>query len=208
MTTPAPSARNRIWKVLAPVGAILVLVVGGLYAVKSQVAKQGGPHGGEATQTGGNAEGQAQMVVGATLPDFRLERFGTTGDAKFIQASQLKSKVTLINFWATWCEACMVEMPSIAKLWDGYKAKGFDVVAVNVDQNPDAVLPRTIQRLKLDFPVYVDKESKLADLFQIQAIPLSVVIDQNRKILMIENGERDWDGTDVHAELEKWLAGT
>jgi hypothetical protein len=50
-------------------------------------------------------------------------------------------------------------------------------------------------------------EEAVADLFQISAIPLTLVIDKNRRILMIENGERDWNSSEVRALIEKWLAG-
>jgi thiol-disulfide isomerase/thioredoxin len=203
MTTPTPSARNSIWKAFAPVIVILVLVVGGLYGVKSHIASR---PGGSAAMGEDEHSGTADSLkIGSILPDFQLDLYGSGG--KTVQASTLKSKVTLINFWATWCEACMVEMPSIVKVWQSYKDKGFDVASVNVDQNPEAVLPKTLKRLGMEFPVYTDKDSKLADLFQIQAIPLSVIIDRNRKILFIENGERDWNGSDIRAEIEKWLSG-
>jgi thiol-disulfide isomerase/thioredoxin len=145
----------------------------------------------------------ADIRVGAVLPDFKLYAF--KGDA--VTASSLNSKVSLINFWATWCEACMVEMPSIIKLYNSYKDRGFNVLAVDLDTNPDTVLPRTIQKYGMPFTVYTDHESQLADLFQIQAIPLSIVIDRNRKILMIQNEGLDWNGPEFKAELEKWLAG-
>ena len=101
----------------------------------------------------------------------------------------------------------MVEMPSIIQLYRGYKDRGFDVVAVNLDTDPTAVLPRTMQKYGMTFNVYTDGDSKLADLFQVQAIPLSVVIDHNRKILMIENEGIDWNDSEFRATLEKWLAG-
>jgi thiol-disulfide isomerase/thioredoxin len=141
--------------------------------------------------------------VGAVLPDFDLQPYqGTSGPV-----SSSKSKILLINFWATWCEACMLEMPSIVKLHQAYKDRGFDVIAVDLDSNPESVLTRTIQKYSMGFKVYTDTDSRLADLFRIEAIPLSIVINHDRKILMIENEGLDWNGAEFRTQLEKWLSG-
>jgi thiol-disulfide isomerase/thioredoxin len=190
MTDAAPSTSGSLGKFLLPLGGILVLVVGGLLLVKSQV------------KTSPPASGTPDIRVGARLPEIPLRAFGG-GNTKL---SELKSKVVLVNFWATWCEACMVEMPSIIKLRNQYHDKGFEVVPVNVDENPDAVLPRTIKRFGMNFTVYTDAEGKLGELFDIHAIPLTLILDQTGKILFIENGERDWNGTDIHTQLERWLS--
>ena len=100
----------------------------------------------------------------------------------------------------------MIEMPSIVKLRETYRAKGFEVVAINLDEKPTAALPQTMKKLGIDFTVYLDHDQKLADLFRVEAIPLTVILDKDRKVLMIENGEKDWDGAEFRAQLEKWLS--
>lgn len=186
MTQSAP----KFLKIMIPVLVIVAASAGSLWFLKSKTAPE----------TGGGG-GTAELAVGSTLPDFELD----TLDGKRLKASELKGKVVLINFWATWCEACMVEMPSIVALHQRFKDQGFEVVAVNVDENPENVVPKTASELKFDFPVYRDPESRLADLFEVQAIPLSIVMDKNRKILVIETGERDWNGSEVHKLMGQWL---
>jgi thiol-disulfide isomerase/thioredoxin len=182
---------KKLFKILAPVGAIIGLVLIAVVVIKKQ------------SQSAFEGTGQPAIEVGGQLPDFDLVQFSSGKEMKF---SELDKKVVLVNFWATWCEACMVEMPSIVKLRKAYESKGFEVLALNVDENPEAVLPKTLNRLGLDFPIYVDRDQKLADLFDVHAIPLTVILDRNRKILFIETGERDWNGSDIHAKLEAWLA--
>ena len=189
MTTPGQTPRNPIWKVLLPVLVIIALVTAGLIAVRSQVE--------------GPDEAHAELAVGAQLPDFSLQQHGR-GPVKL---SEVKAKVILINFWATWCEACMVEMPSISKLRESYHARGLEVFGVNVDEDPDAAIPRTASELSLNFPMATDQDGKLSDLFDVQAIPLTVILDENRNILFIEAGERDWNAADVRAQMEEWLKG-
>ena len=217
MTTPDPTPGNGaqnshppgLIKVLLPIAGILAVVVTALIAGRLQRGKAqsfslGGSFGAGESRLG-EMPNAVEIRVGTVLPDFELHPF--KGSSSELTASSLKSKVSLINFWATWCEACMVEMPSIIKLHQGYKDRGFDVIAVDLDTNPLAVLPRAIQKYGMGFQVYTDEDSKLADLFQVQAIPLSIVIDQNRKILMIENEGLDWNGSEFRTVLEKWLAG-
>lgn len=192
MATLPASPRNTIWKFLLPVIAIIALVIGGLTVLKSQLGK-GDSH---------SSDSAVEIRVGATLPDFSLQQFG--GDS--IAVSSIPSKVFLINFWATWCEACVVEMPSITKLRNAYKDKGFEVLFINVDEEPEAVLPKALKQFGIDFPVYLDTDTKLAELFDVHAIPLTVIMDKNRQILLIETGERDWNASDIRSDLEQWLA--
>jgi thiol-disulfide isomerase/thioredoxin len=197
--------RQNLASVLLPAAAIVLLVTGGLWMVRVWIAPTAVNVSGSAEGTGiSPATGPAEMRVGAVLPDFVLRDFHSEKD---LSVSQLKAKVMLVNFWATWCEACMVEMPSIVKVHQAYKDRGFDVVAINLDSNPAAVVPRTIKKYEMGFAVYLDVDSRLADLFDIQSIPLTVVIDANRKILMIEREGIDWNGPGFRSNLEKWLEG-
>jgi thiol-disulfide isomerase/thioredoxin len=177
------------------VAVIVAAAVGGLLFIKSQVRNPMHPEG----------EAPPEIAVGATLPDFELVPLG---GGQPVASSRLGARVILVNFWATWCEACMIEMPSIEKLRAAYRSRGFEVVAVNVDENPDAVVPRVIKQLGLSFPIYVDKDARLAELFDVHAIPLTVILDnRTRKILFIESGERDWNGADIRSRLDSWLSG-
>ncbi|MCM2324786.1 MAG: TlpA family protein disulfide reductase, partial [Oligoflexia bacterium] len=171
---------TKLLKVFLPVVLVLALTVGGLYAVKTHLRQS------EPRHTGGAS-------VGATLPDFALEDLN--GQKRNV--SRLGSKVLLINFWASWCDACIVEMPSIVELRRAYRDRGFDVVAVNVDENAETVVPVLAKRLGIDFPVYVDRDGSLSELFDVHAIPLTVLIDRDRKVLLIHNGDRDWNAEDI-----------
>ncbi|MCM2277616.1 MAG: redoxin family protein [Oligoflexia bacterium] len=188
MTTPQT---NRLIKILAPVAFILSLALGGLFAVKSQL-KRGAPE-----------SSAAHLSEGAQLPDFTVPVFG----GGKMTVSELKAKVVLVNFWASWCEACIVEMPSIIELRKSYKDRGLEVLAINVDEKPEAVVPRMTKQLGIDFPVYVDQDGALSELFDVHAIPLTVLIDANRKVLLIHNGERDWNSEEIRSKVERWISG-
>jgi len=198
MTTPGPDAptpRINAWKVLIPV----VVVIGGTVAVLNMIRSQ--HSSGRSQSTSDGTGGIFEARVGATVPDVDLPKLG----GGVVKLSGLGSKVTLINFWATWCEACMVEMPTLVKLHEAYKSKGFEIAAINADENPDAVVPKTIADLRIPFPVFVDPEGRLADVFDVHAIPLTVILDSQRKVLLIETGERDWFGSEIRQLMDKWL---
>jgi thiol-disulfide isomerase/thioredoxin len=202
MPSQAPSARNLGWKTLAPVAVIVVLAAGGLLLIRG---KSGTSLGRGVMQSPSSAVSYApiEIRVGSQLPDFVLKKFG----AGEVKASELGSRVTLINFWATWCEPCVIELPSLVKLHEKFKAKGFDIVAINVDDNPEQVLPRAIQKYGLNFGVYLDPGQKLSELFDVQNIPLTVVMDRERKILFVEPGGRDWNDGAAQAMVQRWLSG-
>jgi thiol-disulfide isomerase/thioredoxin len=204
MTTPPTTPRKGLVKALLPVIVIVLVVVGALYVIKAQMPQKAASTGASGLgQEAGAPQSGAQ--VGATLPDFELNGIAGTKSAKL---SEFHGGVTLVNFWATWCEACMEEMPSIVQLRDAYKDKGFEVVGVNLDENGEAVVPKAIKQLKIQFPVFQDHENKIAEYFDVHAIPLSVVLNKDRKILYIENGERNWNDQESRNQLEKWLAGS
>jgi thiol-disulfide isomerase/thioredoxin len=202
MTIPTPTPRKSLVKALLPVAVIVAVVVGALYVIKSQLTPKDHP---QSTQAQMGAPGSSTPAdVGSLLPDFQLTALGGGKPAKI---SDFHTKVTLINFWATWCEACMEEMPSLVQLRDAYKDKGFEVIGINLDEHPDSVVPKAVKQFKIDFPIYQDPENKIADYFDVHAIPLSAVLGPDRKILYIENGERNWNDQETRASLEKWLAG-
>ena len=142
---------------------------------------------------------------GQFLPeDIVLESYD---NSKKLELKKFKGKVLLINFWASWCEACMVEMPSIQKLQNKFKDKDFEVIGINVDDNPLKVVPSIIKKLNLTFTILKEpkENQRLSEFFGVSAIPYSVVVDRNFKIVWAESGERDWSANDVVQDIEKIL---
>ncbi len=138
---------------------------------------------------------------GAISPDFDLHEF----KGKSVKLSSVQNKLSLINFWATWCTSCVIEIPSIIKLHQEFKSQGFNVFFVSVDEEPEAVLPEKIEELKMNFSTYIDKNQNLSELFEVSAIPLTVILNSKREIVYIEPGERDWYSEEVRAQIKKWL---
>lgn len=185
----APVQKPSALKVILPILGILTLVVIGLNLVKSQMK---------------SPAGHVDVVQGQSLGDVSLDRL----EGGKVSLSEMSGKIFLINFWASWCEACMVEMPSIVQLRKDFHSQGFEVLTINVDENPQAVVPRLAKKLGMDFPLFIDLENRLADLFDVHAIPMTAIVDKTGKVLLIETGERDWNSDEVRTMVANWLKGT
>ena len=168
------------------------IVVAGLFLGIARFALQ------RTADSTGAPGGQGAPTAALTeMPDAELT---AVTDGKKVKLSSFKGKALLVNFWASWCEACMEEMPTIVKLHNTLKGEGFDVVSINVDEDPAKVVPGIVKKFGMEFPVYVDHEEKLAAAFHVVAIPYNIVIGKNNKVSWTESGERDWASQEV---LEK-----
>ena len=93
----------------------------------------------------------------------------------------LKGKVVLVNFWATWCPPCRKEMPDLQALYDKYQDQGFVVLSIS-DEESAKVQPFISER-KITYPVLLDPGRKVNDLFQVEGIPKSFVYDRQGKLV-------------------------
>ena len=172
-----------------PIGILLVLITAGLAIIKFSFRGEGIENSG------------IKVKQGAVLPEFSLVQL----DGKEVPFSGIPGKVFLINFWATWCDACMQEMPSIVTLRESFKDQGFEVLGVNLDETPETAVPKVTQSLKMRFPIFKDPEGQVADLFDVHAVPFTLIISKNRKVLMVHDGEKDWNSPEFRTQLKSWL---
>jgi thiol-disulfide isomerase/thioredoxin len=113
---------------------------------------------------------------------------GLTLDGKLVTLAELKGKVVLIDFWATWCGPCLAEMPNILANWEKYHEAGFEVIAVSVDQDLDA-LRKFVSEQNLPWTVVADShpnnQNSMAARFGIQGIPAFILVDQQGKVAAV-----------------------
>ena len=188
MAATRTSTQNNLKKLIGVVVLIAAVIAAGLWYVSRYVANP-------------ELANFAHLKIGSEVPNLPMNRF-PDGQKNL---AEVAGKITMINFWATWCESCMVEMPSIVSLYERFKGRGFQVLGVNLDENPRAVVPETLSEFGMKFPVFTDLEGSVGEAFNVQAIPLTVIFDSNRKVLFIEKGERDWDTQEVRQQIETWL---
>ena len=126
--------------------------------------------------------------VGHAAPDFTLPDL----NCRRVRLAEFKGKVVLLNFWATWCPPCRLEMPTMEKAYRRYKTKGLVVLAVNVDAGPTSVIQSFLKEFDLTFQVLLDPQMETLRLFRSFSLPTSVVIDRRGIIRLRELGYRDW----------------
>ena len=131
-------------------------------------------------------------------PGFTLEDM----DEVMVSLKSLRGKVVLVNFWATWCPPCRREMPSMERLTQKFKDKGFSVVAINQMETGDHVFEFT-GRIDLDptFTILFDKDSKVSRDYKVRGLPTSYLIDKQGNIRYRAIGGREFD----HPAVEKQI---
>jgi len=140
--------------------------------------------------------GQAEKV------DLSAELF--TVDGRQVSIEDFEGKVLFLNFWATWCGPCRMEMPSMAGLYRQLKEEGLVMVAVT-DEDPETV--RTfLERDSYPFPVLIDTARTLSIRFRVTALPTTLVIDDERRVVMEHTGGYQWDTPEVIERFRGFLS--
>jgi cytochrome c biogenesis protein CcmG/thiol:disulfide interchange protein DsbE len=143
------------------------------------------------------------ITIGSTAPNFRAKVLGAN---RYKSLEDYKGKVVLLNLWATWCEPCLREMPSIERLHQAYGDKGLSVVSVSVDAyaNDDSV--RAFARnLGVTFEILRDSTMRISDTYQSTGYPETFVIDPERTIRKRWIGAADWSSPGNRALVAQLL---
>ena len=113
-------------------------------------------------------------AINVPAPDFTLE----SRSGENLRLEDHHGEVVMLNFWASWCGPCRQEMPLMDELYSQYKDLGFTILAVNVDENRDEAL-RFLDKVPVNYPILYDPESSVSELYEVQAMPTTVMIDRN-----------------------------
>jgi thiol-disulfide isomerase/thioredoxin len=116
-----------------------------------------------------------------------------------------KGKVVFLNFWATWCGPCRVEMPSIESLYNKYSDKGLEILAVNCSED-QATVRSFMKNEGFTFPALLDLDGRVSLNYGVQSIPTTFLIDRDGMIVLRLVGSIDWDTPKIHAALESLLS--
>lgn len=122
-------------------------------------------------------------TLSGPAPDFTLMSKG--GDN--MRLAEHRGEVVMINFWASWCGPCREEMPHLEALQQRYSKAGFTVLGINVEQDSKQAV-RMLENMSLSFPILFDPESVVSKLYDVKAMPSTVMIDRDGNMRYLHRG--------------------
>ena len=132
--------------------------------------------------------GNGTITSGDRAPEFRLR----ASDERFVALSDLRGKVVMVHFWATWCPPCVEEMPTLDKLYRSLMGKDFEMLAISVDEGgAEAVVP-FLRKNGLNVPVLLDPDRAIAGLYGTYKFPETYIVDRQGVVRYKAIGPRNW----------------
>jgi thiol-disulfide isomerase/thioredoxin len=125
---------------------------------------------------------QEMLTAGAVFPDFAVKDLA----GQPLSVTQFKGQVVLLDFWATWCPVCVMEMPSVAALYQKYHAQGLEIIGLNMDSDRKKLDDFLKQNSTVVWPQYCDGEDgkhQLAIKYGVELLPLTLLIGPDGKII-------------------------
>ncbi len=178
---------HRRWPFIAA-----VLLVGGYVALQQRTSRP--------PALGGELRPPQERVLftaEVTLPDVH----GNT-----VRLAELRGRVILLNLWATWCYPCRAEMPSMDTLYQDYRGKGLEILAIaNDSQGKTAVAP-FVKEYGLTFPVLLDPHNRVGTQLQVHGIPTSYLLDKQGRIAYVALGAKNWNSPYMRRVLDRLLS--
>ncbi|MGH7775298.1 MAG: redoxin domain-containing protein [Candidatus Binatia bacterium] len=137
-----------------------------------------------------------------TAPDFTLR--DVQGNS--VSLRDLRGRVVFLNFWATWCPPCRIEMPSMERLYRRLRDRGLVMLAVDRGETRKQVAT-FMKDFQLSFPALLDVDGTVSSLYRVSALPTTYLIDRRGKIIGKKVGPRDWDTRDIEEFFNSLLQG-
>lgn len=144
--------------------------------------------------------GSSPDLVGQAAPDFTL--MSSSGEE--VRLAALRGSVVMLNFWASWCGPCRMEMPLLDAMYQRYHRAGFMLFGVNVEEDSTDA-KKVLQELGLTFPILFDPESTAGRLFGIDAMPTTVLIDKKGQIRYVNRGYKSGDENKYRDQIRELI---
>ena len=154
---------------------VVILTVTGMLVVGRRMSRQA--DGGLAPE----AKALPADVKGAQAPDFQLKSLSDPG-GKLVKLSDYRGKAVVLNFWATWCEPCKIEMPWFTEMQKKYSAQGLEVVGVAQDDASDDAIRKFARDTGVEYTILQGK-NEVGDAYGAQFLPTTIYIGRDGKIL-------------------------
>ncbi len=163
--------------------------------VVSGVACDSGYSDERQEQPSGNAVAFRMVppAMGSPAPEFQL--IDLQGNQQALP--DYHGKVVLLNFWATWCGPCRVEMPSMESLYQDLKDEDFAILAISSDLEGSVVTRPFVASQGLTFPILHDSDYQVSGSYGVRTLPMSFLIDRNGTLTHRVFGARDWNSSEA-----------
>jgi peroxiredoxin len=125
----------------------------------------------------------ASGLTGQAAPDFALK----SSSGENLRLSEYRGDVVMVNFWATWCGPCRQEMPLLDEMYSKYERVGFSLLGVNIDENSSKAM-NMVSELGVSFPVLFDTRKEVSKLYEVDAMPVTVIIDREGTVRYVHHG--------------------
>jgi thiol-disulfide isomerase/thioredoxin len=143
-----------------------------------------------------DAKAELRPWTGGPTPVLRLKDL--EGASRSLEA--YRGKVVILNFWATWCEPCREEMPSLNQLRKALEGKPVEMFAVNVGEG-EARIAAFLGKVPLDFPVLLDADAQVSRAWKVRLMPTTFIIGTDGRVRYTYAGGRDWADESVRARV-------
>lgn len=144
---------------------------------------------------------RSNLKLGDDAPNFQLRDL----DGNVVSLSQLRGKIILINFWATWCGPCRVEMPAMEQLYRTFSRKDFEILAVSTDPQGAAVTRPFQQEIGLTFPILHDADFRTGLAYGARTLPMTFLVDRHGIIRNRIFGARDWQSPEARQIIQSMI---
>lgn len=144
---------------------------------------------------------RGMVKVGDEAPNFQLRDLA----GNMVSLSQLRGKVVLLNFWATWCGPCRIEMPAMEQLYRSYSRKDFEILAVSTDAQGASVTRPFQQEMGFTFPILHDADYRVGLMYGARSLPMTFMVDRNGIVRQKVPGARNWDAPEARELVQAML---
>jgi peroxiredoxin len=184
---------------------LAVVLVGGMVWLLPvrRPGEEGGHHGEHAQHLDPfERAGVIELREGHRTPELRLATLG----GPTASLAEHADKLVLVNFWATWCQPCTAEMPTLEALWREYRGRGLVVLGVSVDRGaPRPLLDPYVSRLGLTFPILLDPDLRASSVWRVTSLPATFVVRPGGEAVGLAFGAREWNSAEMRALLARFL---
>ncbi len=143
----------------------------------------------------------AAALANNPAPDFTLK--SNSGDN--VRLAEQRGQVVMLNFWASWCGPCRKEMPLLDEIYQRYNKAGFVLYGVNVERNT-ADAEKLLRDLGTSFPILWDGDSVVSKLYQVNAMPTTILIDRDGKVRYVNRGYKAGDEEKYREQVRELIA--